>query len=1214
MDKFLTKRKNPVDSEPINIGNSKRSCVNTEINLADLPADPGMRIRILDCNPNIRDEVRRSYLLKGPYNHETTNSLTLFLEGNNEDLTPLGLMNILLRWNTFAHNQAWSNCVALLTNKQHIENVIIKHSDQSKIDYKIRLSASIDCVRFLLRQGLAFRGHDEGETSKNRGKFIELLQFFADHNNNIEAVTFKNAPENHKLTSSDIQKDIVNTAAIETTKLIVNDLGDDFFSVLVDESRDVSIKEQMGVVVRYVDTKGCIILRFLGIEHVPNTTSISLKAALDDLFSRQGLSISNLHGQGYDGASNMQGELDGLKTLNLNENSSAYYVHCFAHQLQLTLVAVAKKHLKIASLFLLLINVVNVVGGSCKRRDRLREQQASKVIEALDLDEISSGRGLNQETSLSSIANFLKRKLNDGSHESGGGSSKRDGYNNEIPQRPQPSSTLPSPFASVPTTIDLNDLPSDPADRPKITTYHPNQREEIRRAYWIKGPCQPKGQQGGKEAFVTEGFSTWSKKKSLYTHMGNIDSYHNKARQKCENLVKKNQSISVALHKQTELEKSSYEIRLRATISTCRFLLKNKLAFRGHDESGDSISRGLFIETLSLLREHNESIYNVTLDKAPKNDKLTSPKIQKDIIKCFSQEIMKSICDEIGKDVFAVLVDESSDVSKKEQMAIVLRYVDSLGIVKERFVGVVHVTNTSSLTLKAAIDTVFSDNKLSMDQVRGQSNMRGEFNGLKTLILKDNKSAHYVHCFAHQLQLVVVAVAKNHDGAHDFFEHLALVVNVGETETGRGLNQELSLIRAGDTRWGSHYKTIISLMNLFPEVVEVLKYVEEDGSTLSNRNQAYGILSYFKTFDFVFYLHLMLEILGLTNTLSRHLQRKDQDILEAASLVRGTKKSLQTLRNDGFNSILKKVCSFCQKHNIEALDMTEYYVTPRNRRTKITNQHHFEVEIFNTVLDMQIQEFGDRFSEVSTELLENMAALSPCDSFSKFDKSKLLKLSEMYPNDFSDSERMYLSGQLEIYHHSLLQDDRFANLNGIADLSRLMVETGKHRSFPLVYKLLKLVLVLPVATATVERCFSAMKLLKTDLHNKMSDDFMNHALICAVEKEALLDVKIESVMNRFQKMKERKDVLEMIEEDGLTQEQKCEALQLSTSLQSFDFVCCMHLMKTLLGITNELSQALQRKEQDIINAMNLVGVCKKQLQTLRDSGLGFYAQSSYFVL
>ncbi|XP_023767340.2 uncharacterized protein LOC111915933 [Lactuca sativa] len=235
------------------------------------------------------------------------------------------------------------------------------------------------------------------------------------------------------------------------------------------------------------------------------------------------------------------------------------------------------------------------------------------------------------------------------------------------------------------------------------------------------------------------------------------------------------------------------------------------------------------------MREDNEKIFKVTSENAPENEKLTSLTVQKDIVYCFSKEIIKSICDEISKDVFAILVDDSSDT----------------GIVKERFIGVVHVLDTSSLTLKPIIDTVFSNNNLSMAQVRGKgydgaSNMSGAFN-------------------------VVVAVSKKHDDVEEFFEQLDSVVTVvcgsckrkdmiremqketvvaeigiGETEPGRGLNQEISFVQAGDTRW-----------------------------------------------------------------------------------------------------------------------------------------------------DMQIQDFGDKFSEVGMKLMENMAALSPCDLFSSFDKAKLLKLSEI---------------------------------------------------------------------------------------------------------------------------------------------------------------------------------------------------------------------------
>ena len=80
----------------------------------------------------------------------------------------------------------------------------------------------------------------------------------------------------------------------------------------------------------------------MAVEHVPDTKATSLKVALDGMFGNLGLSMSNLRGQGYDGASNMRGEFRGLQRLILEENPYAHYIHCFAHQLQLVVVAVAK--------------------------------------------------------------------------------------------------------------------------------------------------------------------------------------------------------------------------------------------------------------------------------------------------------------------------------------------------------------------------------------------------------------------------------------------------------------------------------------------------------------------------------------------------------------------------------------------------------------------------------------------------------------------------------------------------------------------------------------------------------------------------------------------------------------------------------------------------------------------------------------------------------
>jgi hypothetical protein len=225
------------------------------------------------------------------------------------------------------------------------------------------------------------------------------MDFLIDHNEDMYRV-WKNCRKNLKLTCPKIQKDIVKAAARATTQVILDDLGDNLFSILIDESRDVSVKEQMVVALCYVNKTGQVIERFLGVVHVSNTSALTLKSALEELFAKHGLSLSRIRGQGYDGASNMRGEYNGLKSLILKEICSAFFIHCFAHQLQLALVKLAKNHSEIALFFNLVANLSNVVGASCKRRDVLRESQVKNMTKALQDGEISSGRGLNQETTI----------------------------------------------------------------------------------------------------------------------------------------------------------------------------------------------------------------------------------------------------------------------------------------------------------------------------------------------------------------------------------------------------------------------------------------------------------------------------------------------------------------------------------------------------------------------------------------------------------------------------------------------------------------------------------------------------------------------------------------------------------------------------------------------------------------------------------------------
>ncbi|KAK4713316.1 hypothetical protein R3W88_019223 [Solanum pinnatisectum] len=495
--------------------------------------------------------------------------------------------------------------------------------------------------------------------------------------------------------------------------------------------------------------------------------------------------------------------------------------------------------------------------------------------------------------------------------------------------------------------------------------------------------------------------------------------------------------------------------------------------------------------------DKHPDVGKVILENAPQNDTLTCPMIQKDIANACAKETLKAIIGDLNGDYFGILVDESKDISHKEQMALFLCFVNKNGEVVERFISLVHVSDTLACSLKKMIYSLLSVHLLSPSKIRGQgydgaSNMKGEINGLKTLIMKDSPSAYYIHCFAHQLQLTLVAIAKKHLDVEDFFDHVSNVLNVvggsfkrrdllrdhqakkleqlfesGEVQKGQGLHQERGLQRLGDTRWGSHFKTLDNFIVIFSSIVHVLEVIELEGSTSSDRNQEEYLLTKIKTFKFIFVLHLMLKVLAMSNELSMILQKKDQDIVNAMEFLNITKKRLQDMRENGWESLLDDVSSFCDVHDILIPKLDESYFPEKSKRksSSVSYAHHLCVEVFFVVIGVQLQELNDRFDVVSSDLLLGMGSLNPVNSFSNFDKGKIMTLAKCYPSEFDDGKIRDLSYQLDTFIiHMRSGNPKFSNLQGIRDLAKALVEANLAETYSLVYLLVKLTLILPVAT------------------------------------------------------------------------------------------------------------------------------------------------------
>jgi hypothetical protein len=83
----------------------------------------------------------------------------------------------------------------------------------------------------------------------------------------------------------------------------------------------------------------------------------------------------------------------------------------------------------------------------------------------------------------------------------------------------------------------------------------------------------------------------------------------------------------------------------------------------------------------------------------------------------------------------------------------------------------------------------------------------------------------------------------------------------------------------------------------------------------------------------------MKNVMGITDVLCQALQQKSQDILNAKHLVTSIKTLIQKLRDDGWETLLEEVTSFCKHKDIEVSDMNACFssVGRSHRKTKISN-------------------------------------------------------------------------------------------------------------------------------------------------------------------------------------------------------------------------------------------------------------------------------------
>nr|KJB80131.1 hypothetical protein B456_013G082100 [Gossypium raimondii] len=351
----------------------------------------------------------------------------------------------------------------------------------------------------------------------------------------------------------------------------------------------------------------------------------------------------------------------------------------------------------------------------------------------------------------------------------------------------------------------------------------------------------------GSTPFTQSGFSNWKKVHDTcncvsLTHMGkDMNSLHNNAQ--------------LSLDRQTTQQIATNCLRLKSNIDVVRWLSFQGCAFRGHDESSGLKNRGNFLELLSLLASYDEKVEDV-LESAPQNASYTSSTIQKEIWQIYANRVRNVNREEIGDRKFSIIVDEARDESKKEQMAIILRFVDKQG----------------------------------------------------------------------------------------------------QLTSGKGINQIGTLQRPGETRWSSHLNSVTSLLKMYNATSTIVENLKNITSNYSQRGDAHNAYNKLRSFEFIFILHMMKEVLGL--------------------------------KDDGWNELLKNVISFCETWELDFPDMNAQYIVGRshNKKEDVTVEHHYRVDILFAKINTQL------FNEHVVELLTLTTALDPNEFFKLFDIDKICVL------------------------------------------------------------------------------------------------------------------------------------------------------------------------------------------------------------------------------
>ncbi|XP_031425812.1 zinc finger MYM-type protein 1-like [Clupea harengus] len=470
----------------------------------------------------------------------------------------------------------------------------------------------------------------------------------------------------------------------------------------------------------------------------------------------------------------------------------------------------------------------------------------------------------------------------------------------------------------------------------------------------------------------------------------------------------------------------------------------------------------------------------------------------------------KIISEVQSSDFLSIQADETMDISTQTHLVLVLRYINGANL-EERLFEFIPLQSATAETIAMALKERLAailpgehKSKLICQAYDGASVMRGATSGVQKRIQDDYPTAHYIHCYAHQLNLIMQQATSHIVKVKNFFSDLGGFAAFFSRSSKRTavLDEAVAhrLPTASNVRWNFHSRAVNTVFEHRDDLMECFERIRASGGFDDKTSQeAGGHIRLLEDPDFNFFLQLFHRIMPHVDILYAKLQERNIDSVHINRCLQQFQEEIQKIR-DSIHALVVEENSGSEQ--------------PRKRRAvKEDELRRIAVEVCDTILGHTRERFAFKDHLISATLLQGPQFENYLNVFPDVALATTLKAYPMLNGSKLKTELSLIYSTVE-----------FRSCHGAVDLFQLFMENNLVEVFPETETLLKIIITTPMATAEAERCFSTLKRVKTFLRNTMTQERLNALAMLSMEQRLVTDMLDfnQRVIEKFANLKERR--------------------------------------------------------------------------------------------